>query len=176
MPAINPQTWSTEVIESVRAALEAAIFSTSGKVFAPPVVVVDDVPSFVNVADVLKLPAGVMCGISAGIVQEDRGTNDLEASLERLPLDIIIRFNRRRPAGSGEQSAVQTLAAYTEYVKQIVMSDRSRGGRCGLIYWNGIIINGTEVRGNTRMLTKTPNQSFFTGVVPIACGRSISSR
>jgi hypothetical protein len=142
------------------------------KVFSV-VSVVDDEASFTRVADPIAAPSGAVIGIVGGSVEEKDGTCDLEI-LARCPFSVLIRIERQRKPGEGEQTPLAEMARLAEIAKQAILQDRSRGGLCNLISWNGSLINGTEVTGNFQPVRRVANQSFFTASLPVVCGWIVS--
>jgi hypothetical protein len=163
-----------EILDNLVAALNGATL-VGNKVFASAKVV-NDIESFVRVSDPLAEPAGVAIGIVAGTIEEAAATTDDEVAFDRLPLTIIIRMSRIRQPGGDEFDPVKETQRWAEVVKYVVTRDRSRGGKANLIEWSGRVLNGTEVTGNVRPLTKFANEAFFSAALPVACGWRILAR
>jgi hypothetical protein len=131
---------------------------------------VNDVASFVRVADPVRVDGKTACGVVEGTIEEARGWNSDERGNVRLPFEIIVRFAHRRRPGEAETVAMQKAKTLLEAAKAALMVDPSRGGNAGMVYWNGDVINGTTVKGTARQLTgRTPNEAFFTAALSGAC-------
>jgi hypothetical protein len=154
-----------DITEDVRATLD--LTTQDGKDVFGQVEIVNDVNSFVRVSNPLLV--AVSCGIVAGTVEERDGTCDREMYC-RLPLTIIFRIARKREPGSGESDPVRETMRLGEIAKAALLNDRGRGGRTRLIQWGGGVLNGTEVIGDVRPLTRVANEAFFSATMQAACG------
>jgi hypothetical protein len=155
---------AAKVGDNIASALSTAM--QDGKKVFNVVSVVDDEASFTRVADPL---AGNAIGILGGRVEEQDGTCDREV-LCRTQFSILVRIQRQRNPGEGESAALNEVARLAEIAKRSILSDRTRGGLCRLIVWNGAIINCTEIAGQLAPVRRVANQSFFTASFPVVCG------
>ena len=170
MEIVSPPNIAGLVAENVVAALGAA--TVNGKKVFTVVSVVDDEASFVRVADPLAA-TGNCAGVIAGTVEEQDGTCDRDV-LCRLPLSVLIRIERQRKPGEGENDPLKEMSRLAEIAKRAILSDRTRGGLCRLITWNGALINCTEISGRFQPVRRVTNQAFFTASLPVTCGWIIS--
>src|SRR4051812_420649 len=69
--------------------------------------IVNDVESFIRVADVLKLGNKPEVGLVEGTITEAIGSDNSETAVVKLPFDIVVRFMDIRNPGVGEKSALQ---------------------------------------------------------------------
>lgn len=131
---------------------------------------VNDVASFVRVAEPVRVDGKTACGVVEGTVEETRGWNSDERGSVRLPFEIVVRFAHRRRPGDTETAAMTKAKSLLEAAKAALMVDPSRGGNAGMVFWNGDVINGTTVKGTARQLTgRNPNEAFFTAALSGAC-------
>jgi len=167
---IVPDPIPQQILTSVRNALASATVQ-GVPIFVGPIGLVDDVESFVNVADVLAGPAPdkAQAGVVSADVDNRPGTTSSENRLYRLPIDVVIRFALMRGPMQDEAAAVVRAKYFGDVVRQCLLADPSRGGKCGLVQWDGRIINGTDTSGSVRMIGGPPNQTFYTVIVPAEC-------
>lgn len=168
MPDIVVDNRASLIIADMVTAIAAA--TVVGVPVFDSVGTVNDVESFIRVADPVRIDGKVVCGIVEGTIEERYGNNSDEQGICRLPFEIIVRFLKRRKPGATETPAMIQAKNLLEVAKSAILIDKSRNGNADLVYWSGEVINGTTVRGTARPLTgKIPNEAFFTAALTGAC-------
>jgi hypothetical protein len=165
MPEIAIDNIANAILEHCAATLLATT-QDGLQVFAE-VQIVNDVESFIRVADVLKTAGQVVIGLVAGTEESRDGMSDSE-EYHRLPIDVVVRFSQLRNPGGTELTAIERARNYLETAKKALMVDPTRGGLCELVPWAGEVINGTSVRGTMRPLAK-PNEAFYSAAAQVVC-------
>lgn len=168
MPEIVVDNRASLCIANIIESLAAA--TVGGLPVFDSVGTVNDIASFVRVAEPVRADGKTACGVVEGTIEETRGWNSDERGSVRLPFEILVRFAHRRRPGDTETAALVKAKQLLEVAKAALMLDPSRGGNAGLVFWNGDVINGTTVKGTARQVTgRTPNEAFFTAAMSGAC-------
>lgn len=153
---VTPDPRITQIVRHALAALEGA--ATDGQRHFAEARLIDDADSFLIAARGLSH--------SVGIIQRavERFPSDDNGSLFqcRMPVEVVVRFHMGRGPGQDESNALVKAQELADVCRQVLMIDRYRGGKCSAIMHNGRLIDGTEVWGDSRILSRTSNQAFYT--------------
>src|SRR4051794_21456519 len=87
---------------------------------------VNDIESFIRVADVLKTPPKPVCGIVEGTIERRAGDNCDQLSVCRLPFEIVVRFANPRKPGEGESVAMDQAKFLLQAAAAAVMANPGR--------------------------------------------------
>lgn len=139
------------------------------------VVETQDVDSFVRVDDILKGPKNCDAAVIEGVADRQAGSDNSEIAVVRLTVNVIVRFNNQRGPGETKASAMNTIRRLTDIVRRALLIDKSRGGLTNLVTFAGTVLDGTDVRGATRVASRGPNEAFTSFVIPVVCGYSVFS-
>jgi hypothetical protein len=128
----------------------------------------DDVASFLAVGDdALK---GKAVGVIGTMPTRGPGLGNGEAYTEAVEYLVVYSFTVKRAAGEDESAGVITANDMAGKIRDALLMDKSRGGRCGFFRRGGRIVNGTSVEGEARIIDTLPNQAIYTAQLPVACG------
>jgi hypothetical protein len=172
MPEIVVDATADAIVANIASTLQSVTIDGQ-PAFNDDVKIIDDIDSFVRLDDSLKRTVGVNAGIVVGTIEQQAGTIDVEDSVRRMPIDIYVRFMRKRKPGEDERSALADVRRLIQIVRDAIGNDRSRGGHTNLVMWGGRIIDGTDVTGTARTISKVPNQLFYVVSIPVACAWSV---
>jgi hypothetical protein len=167
MPEIVVDDRPSLIVANLISALKAA--TINGVPVFSDAVSVNDVESFVRVADVLRTNKKPVCGIVEGTIERRNGDNCDQKANCRLPFDIVVRFMDRRKPGEGETSAMDTAKFLLQAAAAAIMANPGRSGLADLVQWGGEVINGTSVTGTARPVTKFANEAFFAATQSGSC-------
>ena len=166
---LTPDSTAQDVVEHVRATLDGVTVA-SVRLFAR-VGVYDDVASFARTCG--QLAAANECAVIPRL-PTDRGAamDNGDDYTERLQLLVAVSFPRSRVAGGTEQAAAQEMARLAGLIRKALLADRTRGGRCTAITFDGggRVLDGTDCAGTYSPVAQRPNQAWYVFTVPAACG------
>lgn len=165
-----------EIIDHVRATLVDMESSDAvgTKVFSE-VLTVDDQESFIRIDAGLKSSHACDAGIIVGETDQVAGSDDTETGVVTIPITIVARFFKKRAPLADEQAAVEYGKRIAQLVRDSMIQDRGRGGKANLVRAGGRVINGTEIDGTIRFVSRDPNQMFYAIIIPFVCAYSIFS-
>jgi hypothetical protein len=160
MAEVIVDTRATDIVAHIIATLAGA--TVNGESVFDSVGAVNDIDSFVRVANPLRSAKVAACGVVEGTIDQRAGNNADQRAVCRLPFEILIRFAANRAPGEGETAALRRGKELADIVKSALLQDKSRGGKADLVMWGGEVVNGITLSGTVRPVTRTPNEAFFT--------------
>jgi hypothetical protein len=167
MAELSPDGTAAAILTDIVTALEG--ITTDGVRLFAEVAVLQDAGTFRRVANAYK---GPVAGIIASAPQRKPGSDNSQAFIERIELQIAVCFLKVRAPGGGEKDAADAAALVASLVRQALLVDRTRGGRAEPIPWDGGLLDGTDVTGTIRYEAKRPGQSSHLVTVPCTVGWS----
>ena len=161
-----------DVLNNLKDVLSGLVDTNAVKLFDKRVGIYDDIDSYLDVADGMTAKtAGII--VPAAPTRGEPMSNDEEYS-EFISGDIVYSLQFKRPPGGDERPALAAVQAVARIIRLGLLSDKSRGGKCGLVNANGRIVNGTSVDGDATLLGLVSNQAIYTASLPFVVGWWVS--
>jgi hypothetical protein len=164
---VQADTTAGAVIDDLVRTLQDA--RIAGQRVFQTVLIVQDEDSFFRFQDPLS---GSIVGVVDSRAQEQPAVSSGDDKINCLSLSVVVGLYENTPMNGDVGPLVTKLADLVDIARQAVIVDRTRGGLCDVLMWNGKILRGTETWGQPRQLKRTPKNQplFFATAVPITCG------